>query len=192
MDEEYMFDSDGNVDVEAMREWRETRKVPPNPPPKAAKKDWLDGKAIARIAVSDCINSGSWFNQAVMQYLIDCANRENGACYPSNATIAKAVRCSESSAQRATRFWRRHGHRVHGRIRPFLSIAVKGRERPDGTKESNAYHIGWLALIAAARDLHHRFRVRLHSGAILKAERRLGVRCDAEGVSDVTLRGCQM
>ena len=27
-------------------------------------------------------------------------------------------------------------------------IALKGRQKPDGTKESNAYHIGWLPLIS--------------------------------------------
>jgi hypothetical protein len=167
-EEELLFDHDGEVDVESMVELRETRKVPPNPPPPAAKEDWLDGKALARLAVADCINSGSWLNQAVMQYLIDSANRKNGACYPSNGTIAEAICCTERSVQRATRWWRRHGYRVNGKTIPFLSIAVKGRERPDGTKESNAYHVGWLPLIGYARDKHYRMRVRLHAAGILR------------------------
>ena len=114
IEEELLFDHEGNVDVEAMRDERVTRNVPPNPPPRAAQPRWLDGKAIARLAVSDCINCGSWLNQAVMQYLIDCANRKNGACYPSNETIAQTIRCSVSTVKRATRFWRRNGYRLHG------------------------------------------------------------------------------
>src|ERR1044072_7450562 len=76
------FDGDGNVDVEAMRDERETRNVPPDPPPPAAQPRWLDGKCIAQIAVSECINCRSWHFQAVMRFLIDSANRKNGACYP--------------------------------------------------------------------------------------------------------------
>ena len=56
MSEDLLFDSNGEVDVEGMIECRDTRKVPPNPPPLAAHKDWLDGKMIARLAVSDCID----------------------------------------------------------------------------------------------------------------------------------------
>jgi Helix-turn-helix domain len=111
-----------------------------------------------------------------MRFLIDSANRKNGACYPSNETIAGAVRCTGRTVQRATRWWRRHGYRVDGEFMPFLSIAVKGRERPDSTKQSNAYHIGWLALIAYARDHHYRLRVRRHATAILKTR---NVRCVA-------------
>jgi len=66
IEEELMFDHEGKVDVEAMRDERITRNVPLNPPPPAAQPRWLDGKAIARLAVSDCINCGSWLNQAVM------------------------------------------------------------------------------------------------------------------------------
>jgi Helix-turn-helix domain len=168
IEEELLFDHEGNVDVEAMRDERISRNVPPNPPPPAAQPRWLDGKAIARLAVSDCINCGSWLNQAVMQYLIDCANRKNGACYPSNETIAEAVRCSLSTVKRAMRFWRRNGHRVHGITIPFLRIALYGRSKRDGTKESNAYHIGWQALIAFARDYHYKLRVRVHAAAILR------------------------
>jgi Helix-turn-helix domain len=171
MSEELLFDSDGTIDVEAMVECRETRNVPPNAPPPAAQQGWLDGKAIATLAVSDCIDSQSWLVQAVMRFLIDSANRKNGACYPSNDTIAKAVGCTQRSVQRATRWWRHHGYKVNGEVLPFLSIAVKGREKPDGTKESNAYHIGWLPLIASARDRHYRLRVRRHAAAILKTAR---------------------
>jgi hypothetical protein len=140
-----------------MRDERISRNVPPNPPPPAAQPRWLDR-----------INCGSWLNQAVMQYLIDCANRKNGACYPSNETIAEAVRCSLSTVKRAMRFWRRNGHRVHGITIPFLRIALYGRSKRDGTKESNAYHIGWQALIAFARDYHYKLRVRVHAAAILR------------------------
>jgi hypothetical protein len=126
-EEELLFDHDGEVDVESMVELRETRNVPPNPPPPAAKKDWLDGKVIAHLTVADCSNSGSWFNQAVMQYLIDSANRKNGACYPSNDTIAEAVGCTKRTVQRATRWWRRHGYRVNGKTIPFLQRAGKAR-----------------------------------------------------------------
>ena len=170
-EEELLFDHEGEVDVEAMIELRDTRNVPPNPPPPAAQQRWLDGKAIASLAVSDCIDSRSWLVQAVMRFLIDSANRKNGACYPSNDTIAKAVGCTERTVQRATRWWRHHGYGVNGKVLPFLSIAVKGRERPDGTKESNAYHIGWLPLIACVRDRHYRLRVRRHAAAILKTAR---------------------
>ena len=170
IDEELLFDSDGSVDVEGMVLCRQTRNVPPNPPPRAVKDRWLDGKAIARIAVTECINSRSWHAQAVMGYLIDCANRKNGACYPSNETVARAVGCSERSVRRITRWWCHHGYPVNGKTIPFLSIAVPGREKADGTKESNAYHIGWLALIAYARDHHYRLRVRRHAKAILDGE----------------------
>jgi hypothetical protein len=66
------------------------------------------------------------------------------------------------------RFWRRNGHRVHGITIPFLRIALYGRSKRDGTKESNAYHIGWQALIAFARDYHYKLRVRVHAAAILR------------------------
>jgi Helix-turn-helix domain len=164
MDEEYIFDSDGSVDVEAMREERETRKVPPNPPPQAAQNGWLDGKAIAGIAVSVCINCKTWINQAVMEYLIESANRKNGACYPSNATIAKHLRCDQRTVKRATRWWRSRGYKGV----PFLKIAMKGRQKFDGTKESNAYHISWLTLIAVVAKYHYRKRVRRHAAAILQ------------------------
>jgi len=36
IEEELLFDHEGNVDVEAMRDERITRNVPPNPPPRAA------------------------------------------------------------------------------------------------------------------------------------------------------------
>jgi hypothetical protein len=165
--EELLYNTDGTVDVEGTVEFRETRKVPPNPPPPAAREGLLDGKAIARIAVSECINSGSWFKQAVMQYLISCANQENGACYPSNATIARDLDCSEATVERATRWWREHGYKRHR----FLTIAVRGRQRPDGTNESNAYHVGWLPLISAARDLHYRKRIRIMAKAIIEIEK---------------------
>jgi hypothetical protein len=174
--EELIFDSDGEINVEAMRDERITRNVPPNPPPLAAQPRWLDGKCIAQIAVSECIDCRSWLVQAVMRFLIDSANRKNGACYPSNETIATAVRCTERTVQRATRWWCHHGYQVNGELIPYLSIAVKGRERPDGTKCSNAYHIGWLPLIAYARDHHYRPRVKRHAAAIVKTS---NVRCVA-------------
>jgi hypothetical protein len=128
--EELLFDSAGNVDVEAMRDERETRNVPRNPPPPVAQPRWLDGKCIAQIAVSECINCRSWHVQAVMRFLIDSANRKNGACYPSNETIAAAVHCSERTVQRATRWWCGRAYKVNGEIIPFLSIAVKaGKDR---------------------------------------------------------------
>src|SRR4026207_59934 len=117
-EEELLFDHEGEVDVEAMIELRDTRNVPPNPPPPAAQQRWLDGRAIASIAVSDCIDSGSWLVQAVMRFLIDSANRKNGACYPSNDTIAKAVGCAERTVQRATRWGRRSGYSIDGWFLP--------------------------------------------------------------------------
>jgi hypothetical protein len=193
--ENAVWTSDGSFDLEATIEEarfaRITRNVPPNPPPAAVRQGGLDGKAIARIAVSDCIDCGSWKNSAVMQFLIDSANRKNGACYPSNETIARATNCTERTVQRATRWWRRHGYEINGKIAPFLSIAAKGQERSDGTKESNAYHIGWEPLIVCARNHHYRARVRVHAKAILANPKRQMCRagddrCVAEGTTDVS------
>ena len=172
MSEDLLFDAEGEVDVDGMIECRDTRNVPPNPPPPATRDNWLDGKVLASVAVYACINSGSWLNAAVMQYLIDCANRKNGACYPSFETISKAVICSESTVKRAIRWWCRHGQRVNGQRMPFLRIVQRGRQKPDGTKESNAYHIGWLPLIAYAKQHHYRRRVRRHAAGIIGGSHR--------------------
>jgi hypothetical protein len=73
--EDLIFDSNGEVDVEAMIDVRDTRNIPPNPPPEAVGKNRIDGKALANIAVSLLIDSGSWKHAAVMSLYIDCANR---------------------------------------------------------------------------------------------------------------------
>jgi hypothetical protein len=134
------WDSDGYFDLEATIDEREPRKdppIPPNSPPKKIGR--IDAKTICSRAVSDLIDCGSWKTQAVMQFYIDSANRKNGNCYPSEETVAKILGLRSTKAvSRADRFWKRHG--IKGM--PFLSVARKGRRKADGTKESNAYHVG--------------------------------------------------
>jgi hypothetical protein len=164
-----VYDSDGQVDVEAtIEERRPARKIPPNPPPKAAREDGLDGKALARIAVYAVIDCGSWKNQAVMQFYIDSASRRKGLCFPSEATTARKTKVSCHAVRRANRWWRRHGYRVDGKTVPFLRIAARGRVKPNGIRESNAYHIGWLPLIAIVADNHFDEGVRAEATAILR------------------------
>jgi hypothetical protein len=74
------FSSDGEVDVEETRWLRNHRNIPPNPPPSRAHPSGMDGKALARIAVYDIIDSGSWKSQAVMQWYIDRSSRAQGLC----------------------------------------------------------------------------------------------------------------
>ena len=176
-DEELIFDHEGNVDVEAIREERNTRNIPPNPPPPAAGGK-LDGKALARIAVYDLIDCGSWKKSAFMQHLIDCASRAKGLCFPSRATVARAKNFSVDTATRAVRWWTGHGYSVQGIVKPFLRIAAAGRRKRDGTKEANAYHIGWLPLIALCADAHHDAKVRLAAKKIIARE--LGQPCKAD------------
>jgi hypothetical protein len=52
---------------------------------------------------------------------------------------------------------------------PFLRLARRGRRRPDGTKESNAYHIGWLPLIGVVAEQHWNPKLRAEALAILHA-----------------------
>jgi len=39
MERELIFDSDGEIDIEALREERHTRNIPPNPPPWASERE---------------------------------------------------------------------------------------------------------------------------------------------------------
>jgi hypothetical protein len=149
MKEELQFTHDGEVDIEAMREDRPTRDVPPNPPPPAAQKGWLRGKTIAQLAVTQCLQSGTWLNQAVMSYLIDRANEKNGACYPSNATMAKDLRSAERSVRRATSFWRRRGYRLGGIHIPYLRIAVPDDGSATAQSRPTRYiSAGWRSSLA--------------------------------------------
>jgi hypothetical protein len=169
MGEELIFDSDGEIDIEAMRDERHSRNIPPNPPPGPVKGSRLDGKTLANIAVCFLIDSGSWKHAAVMLFYIDCANRANGFCYPSEKTTAKALNFSERTVRRANKFWLTHGHRVGGVILPFLSVAAPGRIKSDGKKESNAYHIGWIPLIAVVKDFYfYKPKTRHVAAAILR------------------------
>lgn len=168
MSEDLLFDPDGNVDVEGMIECRETRKVPPNPPPRKIGK--ITAKTIARRVVSELIDPGSSKTVMVMLFYIDSANSKNGACYPSEETVARKLGFRNTKAvTRANRYWRFHGHKVNGELLPFLTVAVKGRRRPDGTKESNAYHIGWLPLLASAADHHWCAEIRRAARAYVNA-----------------------
>jgi len=60
-------------------------------------------------------------------------------------------------------------NRVGDQVIPFLCLARRGRRRPDGTTESNAYHIGWLPLIAIVADQHWNPKLRAEALAILHA-----------------------
>jgi hypothetical protein len=169
MERELIFDSDGEIDIEALREERHTRNIPPNPPPGPVKGSRLDGKTLANIAVCFLIDSGSWKKAAVMLFYIDCANRINGFCYPSEKTTAAALNFSERTVRRANKFWLSHGYRIEGITLPFLSVAAPGRIKKDGKKESNAYHIGWIPLIAVVRDRYlYKPRTRHVAAAILR------------------------
>jgi hypothetical protein len=165
-----VYDSDGQVDVEATiedREWaRTTSRIPPNPPPKKVGK--VDPKTIACCAVSDIIDCGSWKHAAILRFYIDCANRGSGNCFPSEETVAKKLRLRNTKAvSRANRYWRFQGYRVNGEVAPFLTLARKGHRRPDGTCESNAYHVGWVALIALVADAHWNEKLRAEAAAVL-------------------------
>jgi hypothetical protein len=160
----------GYFDREATIEWREPRKdrVPPNPPPKKIGK--VDSKTIALIAVSDLIDCGSWKTAAVMRFYIDTANRLNGNCWPSEGTVARKLGLRNTKViSRANRWWRRYGYEVGHQWIPFLRLARRGRRRPDGTKESNAYHVGWLPLIAVVAERHWNPKLRAEADAILHA-----------------------
>jgi hypothetical protein len=140
--------------------------ISPNPPPARIGK--FAAKTLARMAVSDCIDCGSWKNQAIMQRHIDHANRDHGISFPSKTTMVKALRLNDEKAiQRANKYWTSHGHKVNGKWAPYLTLVDKGRTRPDGTGESNAYQIGWRALFACLRDLHPNEPIRAAAAAYL-------------------------
>jgi len=164
---EVAFGSDGEVDVEETRWRRNHRNIPPNPPPSKACRGGLDGKMLARIAVYDIIDSKSWKAQKVMQWYIDCSSRAKGLCYPSEELTAERARTSTRHIRRINRWWRHIGYTVNGEWMPLLSIAARGRIKRDGTRESNAYHVGWLPLIAIVRDYHHDAKVRRDAALIL-------------------------
>jgi hypothetical protein len=171
-EENVYFESDGySVNVEETQALRREsgwtpRNLPTNPPPKRVGK--VDPKTIALSAVSDLIDCGSWKHAAVLRFYIDSANRGTGNCWPSEETVAKKLRLMSTKAvSRANTWWRRHGYEVNGEVLPFLTVAQKGRRRPDGTRESNAYHVGWLPLIAMVADLHWNAKLRAEAAAVL-------------------------
>src|SRR5262249_5200086 len=160
----------GYCDREATIELREPRKdrVPPNPPPKKVGK--VDAKTIALIAVSDLIDCGSWKTAAGMRFYIDSANRLNGNCWLSEEAVANKFGLRNSKAiSRANRWGRGYGYKGSDQVIPFLCLARRGRRRPDGTKESNAYHVGWLLLIAVVAEQHWNPKLRAEALAILHA-----------------------
>jgi hypothetical protein len=106
----------------------------------------------------------------VMRFYIDTANRLTGNCWPSEETVARNLGLRNTKAvSRANRWWRRHGFEVRSQLMPFLRLARRGRRRPDGTKESNAYHIGWLPLIGVVAEQHWNPKLRAEALAILHA-----------------------
>ena len=120
--------------------------------------------------MSDLIDCGSWKTAAVMRFYIDSANRKSGNCWPSEETVARKLRLrSPKAVSRANRWWRRHGHTVGDQVLPYLTIAQQGRRRPDGTKESNAYHVGWLPLVSMVADGHWNEKLRAEANALLSA-----------------------
>ena len=103
-----------------------------------------------------------------MRFYIDTANRLNGNCWPSEETVARKLGLRNTKAvSRANRWWRRYGYKVSDEVMPFLRLARRGRRRPDGTKESNAYHIGWLPLMAVVAEQHWNPKLRAEALAIL-------------------------
>lgn len=161
----------GDFDREATIDLREPRRdrVAPNPPPKKVGR--VDAKTIASIAVSDLIDCGSWKTAAVMRFYIDTANRLNGNCWPSEETVARKLGLRNTKVvSRANRWWRGYGYTVGNKLMPFLRLARRGRRRPDGTKESNAYHVGWLSLIAVVAERHWNPKLRAEAAGILRAD----------------------
>jgi hypothetical protein len=160
--DETVFDHDGLVDVEATKDDREFdqkyhgRYIPPNPPPD--KIGDVDAKTLCRRAVSELVDCGSCKSVQVMLFYIDSANRGTGNCWPAEETTARKLRFrnpkNTKAVTRANRWWRFHGYKVNGQVLPFLTLARKGRRKLDGTKGSNAYHIGWLPLLAMAAESH--------------------------------------
>jgi hypothetical protein len=165
---EVAFSADGEVDVEETRWLRNHRNIPPNPPPSKAHPNGMDGKALARIAVYDIIDSGSWKSQAVMQWYIDRSSRVQGLCYPSEELTANQIRANTRTIRRINKWWCRIGYTVNGEWMPLLKIAARGRIKTDGTRESNAYHVGWVPLIAIVRDHHYDQKVRREAVLVLE------------------------
>jgi hypothetical protein len=162
-----VFDHDGSISVERLREWRNDDHIPPNPPPE--KVGNIDPKTICRRAL-ELIDSGSAKSSMVMAFYIDSANRGTGNCWPSEETTARKLHLRNSKAvSRANGWWCHHGYDVSGQDMAFLKLARRGRRRPDGTKESNAYHIGWLPLIATVRELHWDPKLREEADTILQS-----------------------
>jgi hypothetical protein len=152
------------------REWLRKdsggKRIAPNPPPKKVGK--VDPKTIALAAVSDVIDCGSWKHAAVLRFNIDSANRGSGNCWPSEETVADKLKLGNTKAvSRANRWWRFHGCTVEGKVIPFLTLARKGRRRPDGTRESNAYHVGWIPLITMVANHHWNAKLRFEAAAVL-------------------------
>jgi Helix-turn-helix domain len=93
--------------------------------------------------------------KGVMACLIECANYYSGKCCPSEEWMAKQLGCDPSSVKRAV-----------ARLKSKY-LSVLHRNEPTDTKwKSNAYVVGWSALI---NRCHHVFpwTDRKHRGATL-------------------------
>jgi hypothetical protein len=169
-----VFDHDSLVDVEATIDERQFFeeyhgiKVEPNPPPETVGE--IGAKTICRRVVSEMFDCGSCKTFMVMLFYIDSANHGTSNCWPAEETTAAKLRFSNTKAvSRANRWWRSRGCNVDGERIPFLTLARKGRRRPDGTKQSNAYHVQWMALLTFAAQYHWCANVRAAAKAYCDA-----------------------
>jgi hypothetical protein len=169
-EENAWFESDGTINIEetqaVRRENGYKRYIPPNPPPKKVGK--VDPKTICRRAVGELIDSGSDKSGMVMAYYIDRASRAKGACFPSRATTARDLGLSEDAVTRANSFWSMFGSWVDGEWMPYLKLVREGAKRADGTKQSNAYHVGWLPLIVLVFERHWCEELRAEAAKVLR------------------------
>src|SRR5262249_12351579 len=143
----------------------------------------VDPKTLARRAVSECTDRGSAKAIRVMLYYIDLANRDTGETWPARETVAKALGISDDAVKRANRFWTGAGQSVvwtdpagqeHRLWLPYLRVPRKGVIHPDGSKESNLYHPGWLALLSLLSARHWDQVLREEARAIMQEEGRHG------------------
>ena len=135
-DEELVFDHTGAVDVEALREYRDTPRTQYEPPP-ADVEMWRMFRAIGVLRLN-----GS--QKAVLTCLLDHANPRTGRCDPSQERIATLLGLHIRTVEKA--------------IAALLRTPYLRRERRG--QSSNAYRIQWEAVIRADRQYREQWQYR--------------------------------
>jgi hypothetical protein len=152
---EAAFDHEGDFDLEAMIEDREfDREQRGEPRTPYAPCPHPDAKWKALLAV--CTMPG-WNGtmKGVMACLIECANYYSGKCCPSEEWMARRLGCDPSSIKRAVR-----------RLKSRYPAVTHRNEPTSGEWKSNAYVLGWTALINRCHEMFP-WTDRKHRGATL-------------------------